>query len=1043
MPALTLEECTIVWLCPLEIELRAAIAMLDRVSDAIPPRARGQQVVYTIGEIGPHRVAVVGYYQEQGLAASGSMAAEVIRDLPNLQFGLLVGIAGGIPSSSCDMQLGDVAVAVPEGDCPGIVGYDLGKEVGDGGYELKHWQNSTHPLLRSVINVIRARNDARFTRHLRIADERPEFQRPDSAHPGRIHPKVHYGTILSGNTVIRSQSRRDQLRDMYGGIAVEMEAAGIMTRLPVAVIRGISDFADASKNSAWQPYAALAAAAYAKEVLLCLPYEQTVGRRLPGRSTSAYSLLWRRTRVLTFCAAAQDASSPFADKSLRLAQALPEKAAFVGREEEMAFLEKELGFPAHLPIQKTVACLWGLTGIGKSQLAARFVNQQLAAHPDREIFWINGETQESFEQSVIGMLNTKQDGSHCTSSQTGSNGEEERRTFVNLFFAELGRLSDGRWLLVIDGVNEWTSSHMDPSSYNIHSIVHGLTRGFILLTSRRRDIVERYHPVRELKGLQDEDALAMLQSQINPQLLEGAVGLISLLKGLPLALRLAMSVISRYRFPVREYLDLWKSHGDAGEILGPDQTLYRSMELCLDELERVDPVAANILTLFSFLDHSDLWYELCHHATGDTFPSWLQNLASNKTPFRAYYPLLADLSFIELKVSPDGSRRWETHPAIQAVARRRASTKEPEYIRSAISLVAAEVPRSSQTNAWATMRRLVPHVQLCWGYIEGRKWGPSANLAELESLARVFRQMGYYEEASLIYRMLTAGLSRQPPKPDTLGFLADVLSNLGLVYTYQRNFPNALRVFEESLSLMIKGRTLTPDTAMALAYNKAVVFMMTERLDEAEDLLQSAAAHFSQNTTDPERRSLALRILNDLGEVLLRKGQVERAFSLLHAVYSNHRNQQGEPHPGQVSLRLNMGRTMTRLSNFPEARELLLEVVSIYTDWWGRRHPETMRAVDELAWTFMQEARDKHARGEENSLEIQHAEELWNEALSFYRCTDAEGSDTLARIEANRAHLDSCRGIEALKMIQYGNDHSVKGLLPARLSPQLSERRSP
>jgi hypothetical protein len=191
-----------------------------------------------------------------------------------------------------------VAVAVPEGDRPGIVGYDLGKEVEGGRYELKHWQNSTHPLLRSVINVLQARNDSQFHRHLHIVDERPEFRRPEAtSHGDLMVPKVHYGTILSGNTVIKSQSRRDQLRDMYGGIAVEMEAAGIMTMLPVAVIRGISDFADSSKNSAWQPFAAIAAAAYAKEVLLRLPYEyQKIGKCLPGTfiSQSKITLLSRR-----------------------------------------------------------------------------------------------------------------------------------------------------------------------------------------------------------------------------------------------------------------------------------------------------------------------------------------------------------------------------------------------------------------------------------------------------------------------------------------------------------------------------------------------------------------------------------------------------------------------------------------------------------------------------------------------------------------------------------------------------------------------------
>jgi hypothetical protein len=49
-----------------------------------------------------------------------------------------------------------------------------------------------------------------------------------------------------------------------------MEAAGVMNRLLVAVIQGISDFADCKKNNKWQFYAAVAAATYAKELLICL-----------------------------------------------------------------------------------------------------------------------------------------------------------------------------------------------------------------------------------------------------------------------------------------------------------------------------------------------------------------------------------------------------------------------------------------------------------------------------------------------------------------------------------------------------------------------------------------------------------------------------------------------------------------------------------------------------------------------------------------------------------------------------------------------------
>ena len=58
------------------------------------------------------------------------------------------------------------------------------------------------------------------------------------------------------------------MRDTYNLIGLEMEAAGIMNRVPVGVIRGVCDYADEKKNKKWQPFAAAMAAAYAKAVLL-------------------------------------------------------------------------------------------------------------------------------------------------------------------------------------------------------------------------------------------------------------------------------------------------------------------------------------------------------------------------------------------------------------------------------------------------------------------------------------------------------------------------------------------------------------------------------------------------------------------------------------------------------------------------------------------------------------------------------------------------------------------------------------------------------
>jgi hypothetical protein len=196
--------------------------------------------------------------------------------------------------------------------------------------------------------------------------------------------------------------------------------------------------------------------------------------------------------------------------------------AFVGREEELGYLEKELGFIVQPPLQKSVVALWGLCGVGKSQLASRFVNQQRCKHPEREIFWINGESSEAFEQSVSNMFKEADNIISSESAHSVKLSDKQRVELVNSFFTELNRLEDQRWLLVIDGINgrSYPPHPNNSISFNIHDVVSRLKRGYILLIAKRRDTVERYHPNREIKGLKDEDAAKLLRLQIDAQLTE-------------------------------------------------------------------------------------------------------------------------------------------------------------------------------------------------------------------------------------------------------------------------------------------------------------------------------------------------------------------------------------------------------------------------------------------------------------------------------------------------------------------------------------------
>jgi nucleoside phosphorylase len=85
------------------------------------------------------------------------------------------------------------------------------------------------------------------------------------------NPAIHYGLIASANQVMTNAVIRDRLAAEKDVLCFEMEAAGLMNHFPCLVIRGICDYSDSHKNKEWQGYAAMTAAAYAKDLLSRIP----------------------------------------------------------------------------------------------------------------------------------------------------------------------------------------------------------------------------------------------------------------------------------------------------------------------------------------------------------------------------------------------------------------------------------------------------------------------------------------------------------------------------------------------------------------------------------------------------------------------------------------------------------------------------------------------------------------------------------------------------------------------------------------------------
>ena len=120
-------DYTVGWICPLEVELVAALEMLDEEHESLPQSPTDHNV-YSLGSIRGHNVVVAGLHTP-GNNLAATVVTQMRTTFPELRFGLLVGIGGGVPTTTDNgmIRLGDVVVSKPAGEHSGAIQYDHGK----------------------------------------------------------------------------------------------------------------------------------------------------------------------------------------------------------------------------------------------------------------------------------------------------------------------------------------------------------------------------------------------------------------------------------------------------------------------------------------------------------------------------------------------------------------------------------------------------------------------------------------------------------------------------------------------------------------------------------------------------------------------------------------------------------------------------------------------------------------------------------------------------------------------------------------------------
>lgn len=307
------EAYTVGLVCALTTEYVAACEVLDEEHDMLQHSSSNDDNVYTLGRIGSHNVVIaVMPSGEYGTTSAALTARDMLRSFSNIKIGLMVGVGGGVPSTKHDIRLGDVVVSNPDSGRGGVYQYDFGKEVQGEPFRNSGFLNQPPRSLRAAVTTLMGKHERKGNRidksvallldknkRLREKYSRPNpnterlykasyIHRPDhhtacniecGDNPENLVKRelrdkdedivsIHYGLIASSNKVIKDATFRDRLAKQEGMLCFEIEgAAGLMNHFPCLIIRGICDYSDSHKNKAWQGYAAMTAAVYAKDLL--------------------------------------------------------------------------------------------------------------------------------------------------------------------------------------------------------------------------------------------------------------------------------------------------------------------------------------------------------------------------------------------------------------------------------------------------------------------------------------------------------------------------------------------------------------------------------------------------------------------------------------------------------------------------------------------------------------------------------------------------------------------------------------------------------
>ncbi|KAJ5805569.1 uncharacterized protein N7503_003171 [Penicillium pulvis] len=656
--------------------------------------------------------------------------------------------------------------------------------------------------------------------------------------------------------------------------------------------------------------------------------------------------------------------------------------------------------------------LFGLGGVGKTQLAIEYAHQVRRQSPEMWVFWVHASNAARCEKSLRDLAD-----------RVKIPGRQDRN--VDIFQLVGNWLQDetiGKWILILDNVDDDglirnpSSTGQGSQNRETISLSNDITttqpplrpllqssNGFIIITSRSRMVgleIAGHRNLIEVRPMEKIEAIDLLQRKLNiPTERESMEQLVEALELMPLAIIQAAGYITHQsRCSVLQYLEkIQKSDRAAMRLLDYEagllsrdwdakNSILLTWQISFNYIQNVRPSAAGLLSLMSFFDRQGIQ------------ESVLRVQQTQKLTESSDLEIATDIS--------SGGQEDEDCPSGGDENSSSESDLEQSFEDDIAILSDYSLISIGESNTVLTMHRLVQLTVRTWLKTHGQleQWKEKF----INNLYHEFPTGDHenWEQCRSLLPHVILAVSQQPESKDCLRQWASLLFK-GAWYTREiGSFADSREMALRSRKQRVKILGEENEETIASTIQLGRAYFLAGQWKKAEELQVQVAKMRKMELRAEDRHTLSN--MSHLALIYAEQGRLEEAEELQVHVMEISKMKLGADHPDTLTSMNNLALIYEKQGRLEEAEELQVQVMKIGTTKLGADHPNTLTSMNNLALTY-----EKQGRLEEAEELLVHVMEMGKTKLG------ADHPDTLTSM-ANLAIIweDTDRHAEAVDLLR-------------------------